>query len=243
MYKNLGNIKLVIKKISFIHVYSFSSLREFRIVIETNGILMIGNYVSISSFFFFSFFFIDTGALLVHKFAFLYAIRYSIYASLKIYDVNVGISGKRLETRGCDEGPGRILYRNIIDFSSPAPHAFDPLPDVRALAPLYEAFTCACRNFAAEIVRRFTTTTFVPGQKFIKRVYERRGCEFSVSRKGGGDRGPNRRQTRTDEIDFSRVGGVERDKCDTFNGTRLPKTLEIRKTSLSLSLNVSVRVE
>lgn len=49
-------------------------------------------------------------------------------------------------------------------------------------------------------------------------------------------RGPNQRQTRTDEIDFSRVGGVEQDKCDTFNGTRLPKTLEIRKTSLSLSL-------
>lgn len=27
----------------------------------------------------------------------------------------------------------------------------------------------------------------------------------------------------SDKIDFSRVGGVEQDKCDAFNGTRLAK--------------------
>lgn len=41
----------------------------------------------------------------------------------------------------------------------------------------------------------------------------------------------------SDKIDFSRVGGVEQDKCDAFNGTRLAKD-EIRKTSLSLSLDI-----
>lgn len=145
-------------------------------------------------------------------------------------------------------GPERGYYGIEISsiFRRPRPTHSPPFPpDVRALAPLYEAFTCAYHNFAAEIVRRFTTTTFVPGQKFIKRVYERGGMRVFGEHEGvrGSWPKPASNSLRIKLI-FPAWAGSNETSVTRLMARVWPKTtLEIRKTSLSLSLTLFLSLD
>lgn len=150
---------------------------------------------------------------------------------------------KRRGVTGLERGYYGIEISSI--FRRPRPTHSPPFPpDVRALAPLYEAFTCAYHNFAAEIVRRFTTTTFVPGQKFIKRVYERGGMRVFGEHEGvrGSWPKPASNSLRIKLI-FPAWAGSNETSVTRLMARVWPKTtLEIRKTSLSRSLFFSLLI-